>query len=187
MVLSADPVFRALEAVSAEGKKRIYPSPRGKILDESKIHELAAEEELVLVCGHYEGLDQRVLDYWDLEEISIGDYVLTGGELAAMVMVDAVSRMLPGTLGNQESHKEESIYSGLLEYPQYTKPREYRGMEVPDTLVNGNHKKIRLWQFEASLRLTRERRPDLFAQYIRNPGELTKDERKILEKIKDMM
>ena len=106
---------------------------------------------------HYEGVDQRIIDHWNMEEISIGDYVLTGGELPAMVLIDAVARLVPGVLGNENSAMDESIYSGLLEFPQYTKPREYRGLEVPEVLLSGNHKNIDLWRFEKSLQLTRER------------------------------
>ncbi|HPX70961.1 MAG TPA: tRNA (guanosine(37)-N1)-methyltransferase TrmD, partial [Bacillota bacterium] len=116
----------------------------------------------------------------NIEELSIGDYVLTGGELAAMVVIDVFARLIPGVLGSSESLNEESIYSGLLEYPQYTKPRVYEGFEVPELLFNGNHRLIRLWQFEASLRLTKERRPDLFEKYIQAPPRLDKDEKKIL-------
>ena len=125
MVMMADPIFRCLDAVEAKGKKIVYMSPKGSILDLNKIEELSNLAELVILCGHYEGIDERVLEGWEIEEISIGDYVLTGGEPAAIVLIDAVARMLPGTLGNEESHQEESIYSGLLEYPQYTKPRTY--------------------------------------------------------------
>lgn len=187
MVMSADPIFRCLEAVGAGGKKIIYMSPKGSILNQEKIESLAREDELVILCGHYEGIDERVLIGWDIEEISIGDYILTGGEPAAVVLIDAVARLIPGILGNEASHEEESIYSGLLEYPQYTKPRNYRDMEVPEVLANGNHKWISLWQFEQSLRLTKERRPDLFAAYIKNANHLTREQRKIMEKVIDMM
>lgn len=183
MVMLADPVFRAMEAVQARGKHAIYMSPRGKILDQEKIQQLAAEEELVILCGHYEGVDQRILDYWEMEEISIGDYVLTGGELPAMVLIDSVARMIPEVLSSAHSALDESVYSGLLEYPQYTKPREYEGMQVPEVLVSGNHKLIHLWKFQQSLLLTKERRPDLFEAFVKKGRELTKDEKKILEKI----
>ena len=124
MVMMADPIFGAMESVGAENKKVIYMSPRGKILDREKIEELSGLSEMVILCGHYEGVDQRALDYWNAEEISIGDYVLTGGELPAMVLIDSVARLLPGVLGNENSALDESVYSGLLEHPQYTKPRE---------------------------------------------------------------
>lgn len=125
MVMSAQPVFDALRSVDAQDKRILYMSPRGRKLDRDLVTDLAAEENLVILCGHYEGIDERIIDFWKPEEISIGDYILTGGELAAMVVVDAVARMIPSVLGNQESHMEESVYSGLIEYPQYTKPRVY--------------------------------------------------------------
>lgn len=183
MVMMADPVFGALESVNAQGKKIIYMSPRGKIIDREKIEELAGLDEMVILCGHYEGIDQRIIDHWNMEEISIGDYVLTGGELPAMVLIDAVARFIPDVLGNENSAADESIYSGLLEYPQYTKPREYRGMDVPEVLVSGNHKLIALWRLKQSLILTKERRPDLFDEFVKKSGKLSKEERKILEEI----
>ena len=154
MVMMADPIFGALNSIDARGKKILYMSPRGNILDQTKIQQLAEEEELTILCGHYEGVDQRVLDHFDMEEVSIGDYILTGGELPAMVLIDTVARLIPGVLAGEDSATEESIYSGLLEYPQYTKPRSYEGMDVPEILVGGNHKLIYLWKFEQSLRLT---------------------------------
>lgn len=184
MVMTVDPVFRCLREIEAEGKRMLYPSPRGKILNQALIEELAEEDELVLLCGHYEGVDQRILDHWNMEEVSIGDYVLTGGELPAMVIIDAVARLLPGVLGSQDAHKEESIYSGLLEYPQYTKPRSYEGMDVPEVLVSGNHQLIHLWQFEESLRLTKQHRPDLLRQYLNEFAQsLSKPEKKLLKKV----
>lgn len=186
MVMTADPVFRALEAIGAKGKRLLYMSPRGRMLDYAQILELSEQNEIVVLCGHYEGVDERVLEYWDMEEISIGDYILTGGELAAMVLIDAVARMISGVLGDYQSAGEESIYSGLLEHPQYTKPREYRGMQVPEVLVNGNHELIRLWKFEQSLALTKKNRPDLFLRYLSGCGSLSKKEKKILEKVMEM-
>ena len=183
MVMLADPIFGALNSIDAKGKKIIYMSPRGKVLNQELITELSKEGELTILCGHYEGVDQRVLDYWEMEEVSIGDYVLTGGELAAMVLVDSVARLIPGVLAGEDSAMEESIYSGLLEYPQYTKPRSYEGMDVPEVLVSGNHKLIRLWKFEQSLELTKKNRPDLFDAFVKNHGDLTKDEQKVLEKV----
>lgn len=183
MVMMADPIFGALESVQAEGKKIIYMSPRGKILDSDKIRRFASLDELVILCGHYEGVDQRVIDYWDMEEISIGDYVLTGGELPAMVLIDSVARLIPDVLGNENSALDESVYSGLLEHPQYTKPREYRGMQVPEVLVSGNHKLIDLWKFREALILTKTRRPDLFDEFVKSGRSFSKDERKILEEI----
>ena len=199
MVMFADPIFRAMEDLGAKkstegaiapesGEKRckmLYMSPRGKVLDQSMIEDLAKQDELFILCGHYEGVDQRVLDYWEMEEVSIGDYILTGGELPAMVLIDAVARMVPEVLGNGDSHLEESIYSGLLEYPHYTKPREYRGLETPEVLLSGNHKNIHLWRLEQSMRLTKERRPDLWKEYLKDTSHLTKQEKKMLQSILD--
>ena len=172
MVMMPDPIFGAMESVGAADRKVIYMSPRGKILDAEKIRELSEMDGFVILCGHYEGVDQRVLDYWDAEEVSIGDYVLTGGELPAMVLIDSVARLLPDVLGNENSALEESVYSGLLEHPQYTKPREYRGLRVPEVLLNGNHKLIDLWKFRQALLLTKERRPDMFRDFIGQEHEL---------------
>ena len=183
MVMMADPIFGALKSVKAEGKKIIYMSPRGKILDREMISRLASLDELVILCGHYEGVDQRVIDYWEMEEISIGDYVLTGGELPAMVLIDSVARMLPDVLGNENSALDESIYSGLLEHPQYTKPREYCGMEVPEVLLSGNHRLIELWKFRKALLLTKERRPELYKEFVKDRSRFSKDEARIVEEI----
>ena len=187
MVMLADPIFGAIRSIGPDEemkkKKMIYMSPRGKMLNQEMIMDLAQEEELVILCGHFEGVDQRVLDYWDFEEVSIGDYVLTGGELPAMVLIDSVSRFIPGVLGTKESATDESIYSGLLECDQYTKPRLYEEMMVPEVLFGGNHKLIHLWQYENALRLTKERRPDLLETYVKSEKTLTKDEKKILDKI----
>jgi tRNA (guanine37-N1)-methyltransferase len=183
MVLTTEPVFRALENIDAQNKKCIYMSPRGKVLDYPKVKQLAEEEDLVILCGHYEGVDERILQYWGMEEISIGDYILTGGELPAMVLIDAVARMIPDVIGGDNSAHEESIYSGLLEYPQYTKPREYKNMQVPEVLVSGNHELIHLWKFEQSLILTKEKRPDLFELFLRESENLSKKEKEVLNKV----
>ena len=164
------PLFGALRSVGADKKKVIYMSPRGKKLSQAKLEELSKEEEIVILCGHYEGVDQRVLDYWNAEEISIGDYVLTGGELPAMVLIDAVTRLIPGVLRSVDAALEESIYSGLLEYPQYVRPVEYEGMNVPEVLLSGDHGKVALWQFEKSLEITAKNRPDLFRNSLRITG-----------------
>lgn len=182
MVMMADPVFGAMEYVNARGRRVIYMSPRGRILDEEKVRELSQLEDLVILCGHYEGMDQRVLDYWNAEEISIGDYILTGGELPAMVLIDSVARLIPGVLGNENSALDESIYSGLLEHPQYTQPREYRGMKVPEVLTGGNHKLIHLWKLRESLVLTKERRPDLFRKYIARRNDRDSEGNRIFDK-----
>lgn len=183
MVMTPQPAFDALRSLGAQGKHILYMSPRGPILDQTLAEELASEEEFFILCGHYEGVDERILQAWNMEEVSIGDYILTGGELAAMVLVDCVSRLVPGVLGSGQSLAEESIYSGLLEYPQYTKPRSYEGWDVPEVLVNGNHKLIHLWQLEQSLRLTAQRRPDLFEAFLQKDHGFTKDEKKVLEKV----
>ncbi len=183
MLMMPQPLFDALESVDAQEKRVLYMSPRGKVMDQELITDLAKEDELVLVCGHYEGIDQRVLDHFRCEEVSIGDYVLTGGELPAMVLIDAVARLIPGVLGSRESALDESVYSGLLEYPQYTQPHNYRGMEVPEVLRSGDHERIRLWKFEQSLRLTRDRRPDLLEAFLKSHKDLTKRERKIVDAV----
>jgi len=160
MVMLAQPIVDAVEANPVSGR-RIYLSPRGRTLTQAVVEELSREEELLLLCGHYEGVDQRALDLVIDEELSVGDYVLTGGELGALVVIDAVSRLVPGVLGRAESSVDESFSSGLLEYPQYTRPREYRGLRVPDVLLNGNHAEISRWRRDESLKLTRERRPEM--------------------------
>ncbi len=205
MVMHADPVFRALQALGAQPpgeataatatacgavsgalrQRLLYMSPRGAMLNQAMIEELAQQDELFILCGHYEGVDQRILDYWQMEEVSIGDYILTGGELPAMVLIDAVARMIPNVLGNSGSHREESIYSGLLEYPQYTKPRTYCGMETPEVLLSGNHQNIHLWRLKQSFLLTKKRRPDLWQAYVQNSDHLTRQERKLLQSILD--
>ena len=189
MLMTPQPVFDALRSVDGiEGQRILYMSPRGRIMDEELIRELSGEEEFTILCGHYEGVDQRILDSWKMTEVSIGDYVLTGGELPAMVLIDAVSRFIPGVLGNEESAGDESVYSGLLEADQYTRPREFEGMEVPEVLTGGDHKKIRLWQLMESIRITGERRPEMLRNWMEKGPELdgfTKAEKKkITELIK---
>ena len=180
MVMLAQPIMDAMDAVTGEGfsGKRIYMGPRGTTLTTAKARELAQEEHLVLLCGHYEGVDQRALDACIDEEISIGDYILTGGELAAMVLTDCVSRFIPGVLGSGESAEEESFSDGLLEYPQYTRPREIRGMEVPEILLSGDHAKIRAWRRMESLKATKRFRPDLLEK-----ADLTDKDKKLLEEL----
>ena len=180
MVMLAQPIMDAMAYVTGENfhGRRIYMGPRGTTLTTAKARELAREEELVLLCGHYEGVDQRALDACIDEEISIGDYILTGGELAAMVLTDCVARFIPGVLGSAESPEEESFSDGLLEYPQYTRPRELRGMEVPEVLLSGDHAKIRAWRRQESLRATKRFRPDLLEK-----AELTEKEKRLLEEL----
>ena len=180
MVMLAQPIMDAMAHVTGENfcGRRIYLGPRGTTLTTAKARELAREEELVLLCGHYEGVDQRALDTCIDEEISIGDYILTGGELAAMVLTDCVARFIPGVLGSAESPEEESFSDGLLEYPQYTRPRELRGMEVPEVLLCGDHARIRAWRRQESLRATKRFRPDLLEK-----AELTEKEKRLLEEL----
>ena len=171
MVLKCEPIYDAVEHVRPQAPapgKVILLSPQGRPLDQDLVAELAREDRLILLAGHYEGFDERIrLDLADVE-VSLGDFVLSGGEIAAMALVDAVVRLLPGALGKQESVAEESFSMGLLEYPHYTRPREFRGMDVPDVLLNGNHALIDAWRLEQARRRTQERRPDLWQRYLRH-------------------
>lgn len=160
MVMMPDVVYRAFQSVQTERAKVIYMSPQGKTLDQKKVEDLAKQEHLIILCGHYEGIDQRVLDKIVDEEISIGDYVLTGGEIPTMVLIDSVSRYVEGVL-NKDSIKEESFSNGLLEYPQYTRPENFEGEKVPEVLLSGNHQNIEKWRKEKSLEITKKKRPDL--------------------------
>ena len=161
MVMMADPVFRAVEALG-EGRKRvILLSPAGRRLDQALVRELAAEPWLVLVSGRYEGVDERVVEELPAEEVSIGDYVLSGGELPALVVIEAVSRLVPGVVGTEESLARESFEEGLLDHPHYTRPQEYRGIRVPDVLVSGDHGRIEEWRRRAAEEKTQRNRPDL--------------------------
>ena len=160
MVIRPDVVYDAYSSVKDTNAKVIYLSPQGKVLNQEKVKELSKQEHLILICGHYEGIDQRVLDEIVDEEISIGDYVLTGGELPAMVLIDSVSRYIDGVL-NEDSTKEESFSGKLLEYPQYTRPEEFRGKKVPEVLISGHHENIKKWREEKSREVTRKKRPDL--------------------------
>lgn len=174
MVMMAQPIVDCVRDVRAQGFSGpcVYLSPRGKPLNQRKVQELSAQDGLILLCGHYEGVDQRAIDLVVDEEISLGDFVLTGGELAAMALTDAVARYVPGVLGSDESTGEESFTDGLLEYPQYTRPRVYEGLEVPEVLLNGDHAKIRAWRREQSLLATLRARPDLFEK-----ADMTEKER----------
>ena len=180
MVMLAQPIMDAMKHAMGDEfhGKRIYMGPRGTTLTTAKARQLAQEEELILLCGHYEGVDQRALDACIDEEISIGDYILTGGELAAMVLTDCVARFIPGVLGSSESPEEESFSDSLLEYPQYTRPREIEGMEVPEVLLSGDHAKIRAWRRMESLKATKRFRPDLLEK-----AELTAKEKRMLEEM----
>lgn len=164
MVLTCGPVFDALEHVEAQNNgpsTRVLLTPQGRQLTQAMVADLAREPRLVLLCGHYEGFDERIRSGIDAREISIGDYVLSGGEPAAMVLIDAVVRLLPGALGDEASAANDSFANGLLEYPQYTRPREFRGMTVPEVLLSGDHAKVALWRKEQAFRRTLQRRPDL--------------------------
>lgn len=183
MVMQVQPILSAYRENHLQGPC-LYMSPRGKMLNGEMAESLSRQEEITILCGHYEGVDQRALDLLQAEEVTIGDYILTGGELPAMVLVDTVARFLDGVLAGEESVKEESVYSGLLEYPHYTKPREVEGLAVPEVLVSGNHEKIDLWRYEKSLEITKERRPDLFREYLECEPSLSKKEKKILEGMK---
>ena len=167
LVMMAQPVFSCMEHVLSDNipAKKILLTPRGKTLTNDMAKELSKEERIVLLCGHYEGVDERVNTLLD-DEISIGDYVLTGGELPAMILVDCVSRFIPGVLGSSGSTEEESFSDGLLEYPQYTRPSNYNGLQVPEVLLNGNHKEIREWRMEQALQKTKQVRPDMYEKYI---------------------
>ena len=160
MVMMPDVVYSAYNSVKTDNAKVIYMSPQGKTLNQIKVEQLAKEDHLIILCGHYEGIDQRVLDKIVDEEISIGDYVLTGGEIPAMVLIDSVSRYVEGVL-KEESIKEESFSNGLLEYPQYTRPEIFEGEKVPEILLSGHHQKIEQWRKQKSLEITKSKRPDL--------------------------
>lgn len=162
MLMTPQPIYDALTSIEGyKDAKKIYMSPVGETLIQSKVETLSEVDHIIILCGHYEGIDQRIVDLLIDEEISIGDYVLTGGELPAMVLVDSVARYIPGVLGKSESTQDESFAGGMLEYPQYTRPQEFMGLTVPDVLVSGNHEKIAQWKREQSQIITKARRPDL--------------------------
>ena len=178
MVLKPEPIFNALESLQHTPKTRVVlMCPQGEPFTQEKAQELSEAEHLVFICGHYEGYDERIREHLVTDEISIGDYVLTGGELPAMTMTDAIVRLIPGVLGNQQSHEDDSFQDGLLEFPQYTRPREYRGMNVPEVLLSGNHARIDAWRREQKLLRTYRNRPDLF-----DKAELTKQDQDILKR-----
>ncbi|AZR72350.1 tRNA (guanosine(37)-N1)-methyltransferase TrmD [Anoxybacter fermentans] len=181
MIMKVEPIFRAFYDITAKAKTkphRIFMSPQGKTFNQKKAIELAEKKEIIILCGRYEGIDERIREELIDEEISIGDYVLTGGELPAMVVVDAVSRMIPGVLGDESSKEDDSFYCGLLGYPQYTRPREFQGKKVPDVLLTGNHALIERWRRKEALRRTLLRRPDLLVE-----ADLTEEDYKLLEEI----
>lgn len=181
MLLRAQPIYDTIDKIDANNPRVILLDPAGKTFNQSYAEELAQEDELIFICGHYEGYDDRIKQLVT-DEISLGDFVLTGGELAAMTMVDATVRLIPNVIGKEASHQDDSFSSGLLEYPQYTRPYDFRGMTVPDVLMSGHHENIRRWRLEESLRKTYLRRPDLLEKY-----PLNQEESDLLAKIKEEM
>jgi tRNA (guanine37-N1)-methyltransferase len=185
MVMKPEPFFAAVEAIEREAKGRgrvLLTSPQGRRFDQRMASELAREPHLVILCGRYEGVDERVVTGLGAEEVSVGDYVLTGGELAAMVIVDATARLVPGVVGDEASVREESFTSGLLDHPHYTRPAEFRGMKVPEVLLSGDHRAIARWRRKEALRRTLLRRPDLLER-----AELTEEDRRLLEEVRSEM
>ena len=160
MVLTPEPIFNAMDALEVENPRVILLCPQGEPFNQKMAEDLSTEENIVFICGHYEGYDERIRTLVT-DEVSIGDYVLTGGELASMTMTDAIVRLIPNVISKQESHEQDSFSTGMLKHPHYTRPREYRGMKVPEVLLNGDHKKIDEWRYNESLKRTKERRPDL--------------------------
>ena len=183
MVMKPEPVFKAVRHVKENtdfvNRRVLLMSPEGSVFNQAKARELAKYDQLIFICGHYEGFDARISENLADEIISIGDYVLTGGELPAMIITDAVARMLPGVLGSEESAPTDSFYNGLLEHPQYTRPREYEGLTVPDILLSGDHAKIAKWRREKSLEITLKNRPDLL-----QTAELSEADKKYIESLK---
>ena len=172
MVFKPEPLVRAIESIGTVGKrKNILLTPRGRPLTQEKVEELAGFDQLILVCGRYEGVDERVVELKIDEEISVGDYILSGGELAALLIIDAVSRLIPGVLGNEDSLKKESFVQGLLEHPHYTRPEIFRGLCIPPVLRSGNHKDIETWRRQEALKTTLDRRPDLLKKARLSPRE----------------
>lgn len=179
LVMLAQPIYDAYQAIVRDLEYKphcIYMSPQGRRLDQKLVEELSVHKHMILLCGHYEGVDERILTELVDEEVSIGDYVLTGGELPAMVLVDAISRTIPGVLSNEASYEEESHKDGVLEYPQYTRPYDFMGKQVPEVLLSGHHANINKWRRLQALKRTRERRPDLYQKL-----QLTKEDKKLLE------
>ena len=179
MLLRAQPIFDTIEKIDAKKPRVILLDPAGRRFDQAFAEELAKEEELIFICGHYEGYDERIKTLVT-DEVSLGDFVLTGGELAAMTMVDATVRLIPEVIGKEASHQDDSFSSGLLEYPQYTRPYDFRGMTVPDVLMSGHHENIRKWRLYESLKKTYQRRPDLLENYA-----FSDEEKAILDQIKE--
>lgn len=182
MVMTPQPLDDSITHVKSKESHVVFLSPKGTPLTQKKVNELSEKKDLVLVCGHYEGIDQRIIDQHIDEQISIGDYVLTGGELPAMVVMDAVIRVLPGVIGSEDSFKNDSHYNGLLDYPHYTRPSEYKRKKVPNVLLSGHHKKINEWREEQMILQTLEYRPDLIEKFLK-----TSDDEKVKEKIRKIV
>lgn len=183
MVLKPEPVFNAMQDLKRTDKTRvILMCPQGRPFSQAIAEELSEAEHIVFICGHYEGYDERIRENLVTDEISMGDYVLTGGELPAMTMTDAIVRLIPGVLGNEQSHQDDSFSDGLLEFPQYTRPREYKGMTVPDVLLSGNHANIEKWRYEQKLIRTLHKRPDLLEKY-----QLSDKDKEFLESYKNQL
>lgn len=180
MLLTPQPIFDAFDAIDKKRPRVIVTTPTGRRFDQQLAEEWATEEHLIFLCGHYEGFDQRIHDELATDEVSIGDFVMTGGELAAMVMIDATVRLIPEVLGDQASHEDDSFSTGLLEYPHYTRPADFRGLKVPDVLLSGNHANIEKWRREQSLLRTYRRRPELLERI-----ELSKADKKFIESLRD--
>lgn len=178
MLLRAQPIFDTMESIKQTNPRVILLDPAGRRFDQAYAEELAQEDQLIFICGHYEGYDERIKTLVT-DEISLGDFILTGGELAAMTLIDATVRLIPDVIGKEASHTDDSFSSGLLEYPQYTRPYDFRGMTVPEVLMSGHHENIRLWRLEQSLRKTYDRRPDLLEKY-----DFTDEEERIFNKIR---
>lgn len=182
MVMTPQPIKTCYDKIIEENKiekpRVIYLSPKGRVFDQDMAKELSQEDDIIFLCGHYEGVDQRIIDSIVTDEVSIGDYVLTGGELPALVMIDSISRLIPGVLNKSESFEDETFENDLLEYPQYTRPREFEGMEVPAVILSGDHAKVDKWRLEQSEQLTEERRPDLWEVYSKRKAELEKQKRR---------
>ena len=168
MIMTAQPIMDAFLSIVKDLDYKpwvLYMSPQGKVLNQELVLKTQKHEHLIIICGHYEGIDERIIEEIVDEEISIGDYILTGGELPALVLIDSVSRFIPGVLSNENSNKNESIYNGFLEYPQYTRPYDYNGKKVPDVLMSGHHENINKWRLEQSIQRTKRKRPDLYEKY----------------------
>lgn len=188
LVMQAQPIYDCIMALISQHRSRpriIYMSPQGETLTQDKVRELAAEEGLILLCGHYEGVDSRVLEELEAEELSVGDYVLTGGELPALIVCDAVARLQEGVLPNEDAYSIESHYNGLLEFPQYSRPEIWRGRAVPEILLSGDHKKVSEWQKQAAIEVTRQKRPDMYEKYLKDHAEeIAVEEAKRLKKLR---